>query len=294
MFNANSGFSLADIAAAVGGNRNNGDWGGNGAWWVLIILFALWGGNGNGLFGRNNGNNNGNGCGGCCNTTYVPVPMGGYNVGGNAFGFSDAAMQRGFDNQQVISKLDGLGDGICSLGYDQLAQFNGINQNVNQLGFNLLNAYQQGQIANMQQFNAASAQLAQCCCDNRAMIADLKYDMATSDCSIKTLINQMAQQIMWGQQNGLRDLSDLINNKFCQLEMNQKDAVIAELRAQLATCGQNNALQALYNQLVGTLHPNAVPAYPAANPNGMGNWSANVLANGSSCGCGGCNTCCNC
>lgn len=29
--NCNSGYSLADIAAATGGNRND-NWGGNGAW----------------------------------------------------------------------------------------------------------------------------------------------------------------------------------------------------------------------------------------------------------------------
>lgn len=251
MFNTNSGFSLADIAAAVGNNRNNGDFGGNGAWWVLIILLALWSGNGDGLFGRNGNNSCCNPCGG---PTYVPVPMGGYGMG-SAVGFSDAAMQRGFDNQAVISKLDGLNSGICSLGYDQLAQFNGINQNVMQTGFALQQTAQNGQIANMQQFNALASQLAQCCCDNKAMIADLKYDMATSDCSIKTLINQMAQQIMWGQQNGFRDITDLILNQFCQLKMEQKDAVIADLRAQLASCGQNSALQGLYSQLVAALNP---------------------------------------
>jgi hypothetical protein len=37
----NSSPSLADIAAVTGGNRNDGAWG-DGGWWVLIILFALW------------------------------------------------------------------------------------------------------------------------------------------------------------------------------------------------------------------------------------------------------------
>lgn len=39
----NSSPSLADIAAVTGGNRNDGAWG-DGGWWVLIILFALFGG----------------------------------------------------------------------------------------------------------------------------------------------------------------------------------------------------------------------------------------------------------
>lgn len=305
MFNGGNGFSLADIAAAVGGNRNNGNGGfgdGNG-WWVLIVLLALWGGDG-GLFGnRNNGNNGNNCCNGGSNVTYVPVPMmGGYGYGGfgGAVGFSDAAMQRGFDNQTVINKLDGLNNGLCSLGYDQLAQFNGINTNILQTGYSLQNTAQQGQIANMQQFNALSNQVQQCCCENRQQLADLKYDMATSDCSIKTLVNQVAQQLMWGQQNGIRDLTELIVNKFCALEMSQKDAEIANLRAQLAACGNNsalsNGLNDLFNRLTATLDPRPMPAYPACNPHGVGNWSPSVLSgngyNYNSCGCNsgcGCN-----
>ena len=40
MFNANPGYSLADIAAATGcnGNSRNSDmWGDNGAWWIIIL-----------------------------------------------------------------------------------------------------------------------------------------------------------------------------------------------------------------------------------------------------------------
>ena len=52
MMNA-SGPSLADIAAVTDGNRNNSGWGDGNGWWVLIILFALFGWGGNGGFGRN-------------------------------------------------------------------------------------------------------------------------------------------------------------------------------------------------------------------------------------------------
>ena len=46
---SNSAPSLSDIAAVTDNNRNGGWSDGNG-WWVLIILFALfgWGGNGYG------------------------------------------------------------------------------------------------------------------------------------------------------------------------------------------------------------------------------------------------------
>ena len=45
MFNTGMNIpSLADIAA-VTGNRNGNGWGDcGGAWWIIVILFALWGG----------------------------------------------------------------------------------------------------------------------------------------------------------------------------------------------------------------------------------------------------------
>ena len=74
MFNSN-GVSLADIAAVTGNNRNNDGMWGDGAWWIVILLIFGWGNNGWGGFGGN----------------------------GNGAGYTDSAIQRGFDNQAVIS-----------------------------------------------------------------------------------------------------------------------------------------------------------------------------------------------
>lgn len=84
MFNSN-GVSLADIAAVTGNNRNNDGMWGDGAWWIVILLIFGWGNNGWGGFGGN----------------------------GNGAGYTDSAIQRGFDNQAVISKLDGISNGLC-------------------------------------------------------------------------------------------------------------------------------------------------------------------------------------
>ena len=117
MFNGGgSGISVGDLLSAMG-NRNNG---GNGLFgdgmgiWVLIILFAIFGG-----WGRN-GNGNSDSSGGGSNVTVVPMTTGGYGCGGGfggGWGPYDAnAIQRGFDQQAVVSKLDGVANGICSLG----------------------------------------------------------------------------------------------------------------------------------------------------------------------------------
>jgi len=190
-------------------------------------------------------------------------------------------------------KLDGLNSGVCSLGYDQLSQQSATNNLITTTGYNIERAAQANALATMQQFNAMAMAQQNCCCENRQLIADLKYDMATSDCSIKTLINQLVQQLMWGQQSGLRDLTDLINNKFCQLEMSQKDAIIADLRTQLAMCGDRNTANEIVARLTAVINPPAVPSFPAANPHGFGNWAPQVLSGGGWNGCNqGCGTCC--
>ena len=100
MFNSGNCASVPLVASLDGGCGNNGNNGFAGGWdaWIVIILFALifgWGGNGWGNGGWGGNGNNGGG-----NTQFVP-----YQVGSS---YTDSAIQRGFDNQAVITKLDGI------------------------------------------------------------------------------------------------------------------------------------------------------------------------------------------
>jgi hypothetical protein len=53
---AGKGYNLSDIAAVTGGNRNDGMFGDNGWWIILLFLFAGWGrGFGGGFFGGEGG-----------------------------------------------------------------------------------------------------------------------------------------------------------------------------------------------------------------------------------------------
>lgn len=265
------GFALGQDS---NGGCNNGAMGSWGEMIFAIIILAMFAGgdgfgNGGGLFGNRSG---------------------GSGVAGE--------VQRGFDTSAIINKLDGINSGLCdgfyaqnstlsNLGMNVMQGFHGVDNAVCNLGFTTQQGFNATQLAMMQGQNALQSQIAQCCCDNRAALADLKYDMATSDCSIKTLINQLVQQVMWGQQTGLRDLTDLINNKFCQLEMSQKDAIIADLRTQLAQCGDQNMANSIVARLTAVINPPVVPSYPAANPNGFGSWPASFLNGGNNgYGCG--------
>lgn len=137
----NDGVSLADIAAVTGNNRNNDGMWGDGAWWIVILLIFGWG---NGFGGWGNGNG-----------------------GGALQGYATQAdIQRGFDNSAVISKLDGISNGLCdgfyAMNNSMLTGFNGINTNIMQTGYGIQQAINADTVANMQNTNALQSQLAQC------------------------------------------------------------------------------------------------------------------------------------
>ena len=58
--------------------------------------------------------------------------------------------------------------------------------------------------------NGLSAQLAQCCCDNRAAIADLKYTAATEACATRNLMQTNARDIIEAQNAGTRAVLDFL------------------------------------------------------------------------------------
>lgn len=277
MFNGMAPISLADIAAVTKDN-NDGGFGGNNGWWILIILFALfgWGGNGNG-FGNNRSNE-------CC-PTYIPVPMGGYGMS-NGFGFSEAAVQRGFDNSGVINKLDSIQAGLSSLGYDQLAQMNGINTQILQTGFGLQQGINNVAVGAMQNANALSTQLANCCCENRQGQAQIEFALSQLGCAIQNTMNQNTQAIMQNDNANARSMHDEI----FAMRMEDKNETIAMLRQQLNNCDRDSALYALESRLTNTLQPCARPAYLTCNPN-TGSWFPCNCGNPFNNGCNNCNNC---
>lgn len=227
----NSSPSLADIAAVTGGNRDSGGFGGDGGgWWALIILLALFGGFGNRGFGG--GGTEGGGM------TYV--------AGGACGGYATTdQVQRGFDQQNLNSQFATLYQAVGDIGYNQLAQINGVNSTIMQTGFGLQSSIDGG-------FNGLGRQLADCCCENRAAIAQVRYDMATQACDIGHKIEAVGQ--------GIRD-------QLTAIRMEDKNDRIAELtqRLNMADLAASQAAQNAY--LVNQLKPCPTPAYVVPNPN---------------------------
>lgn len=238
-----NGVSLADIAAVTGNNRDNDGMWGNGAWWIVILLIFGWGGFGNNGWGGN----------------------------GAGSGYTDAAIQRGFDNQAVISKLDGITNGLCDGFYavnnSMLTGFNGINTNIMQTGYGIQQAINADTIANMQNTNALQAQLANCCCETREAIQNVNYNMATNTCALQNTMNSNTRDIIDSQQAGTRAILDYL----CAKENADLRDKVQKLELSASQDRQNalltTAMTAQTQQIVNSVNPPAVPAYVVPNPN---------------------------
>ena len=268
MFGSNCNTASVPLVANIDGNGNNNGWGAEGSWlWFLIVVFAIFGGWGNGFGG----------------------------FGGNGMnGGVGSEIQRGFDNQAVVSKLDGITNGLCDGFYAVQNGMNGINTNILQTGFGIQQAINADTVANMQNANALQSQLANCCCETREAIQGVNYNMATNTCALQNTMNNNTRDIIDSQNAGFRSILDYL----CQDKIATLTAENNDLRRAASQDRQNalltTAMTAQTSQILDAVRPTPVPAYPAASPCGLGNWSPNVLANGYyGNGCG-CNTGCNC
>lgn len=226
-----------NVEPAGNGSYNNGMNGFGGDWIWILVVFALLFGWGNNGWGGNGGNGGGT------------VP---YMVGST---YTDAAIQRGFDTQAVISKLDGINNGLCDGFYavntsilnaqsgiqNSLCQgFNGVNTNIMQGNFGLQQAINSAAVANMQGQNALQAQLADCCCENRAAIAQVRYDMAQDTCALQNTMNTNTRDIIESQNAGTRAILDYL----CQDKIATLQAENQSLKLAASQADQNNFIAA--------------------------------------------------
>ena len=254
MFNTGSNCASVPLVANIDGNGNNNGWGAEGSWlWFIIVIFAIfgWGGFGNGFGG--NGMNGGVG----------------------------SEIQRGFDNQAVVSKLDGITNGLCDGFYAVQTGMNGINTNILQTGFGIQQAINADTVANMQNTNALQSQLANCCCETREAIQGVNYNMATNTCALQNTMNSNTRDIIDSQNAGTRAILDyLCNEKISSLQAENNDlrrAASQDRQSALLT----TQMAAQTQQIINAVNPAPIPAYTVPNPNAYAY------------GCG-CNTGCGC
>lgn len=241
MFNSNTGFSMP-VMPAYGSNGGFGGGFGEDLIALIVILAVLNGG------------------------------FGGFGFGGNG-GYSE--VQRGFDQNAVINKLDGLTYGLSDSTYALTGALNS--------GFNSV------QQTLCQGFNGLSREVADCCCATQGAIKDVRYDLATQACDTRNLIQSTTRDIIDGQNASTRAILDfLTTDKIASLQAENQSLKLAASQS-----NQNAVLMAAMDAnkaeiLRRTGNECPIPAYVVPNPNccynpfGVGYGSGY----GNSCGCG--------
>ena len=224
-----------DMVMPVAPVSSCGDgFGGSNGWWILLLLLFA-GGFGNGGFGGNNGG-------------VMPYMW-------NAQTQND--VNRGFDNAGISDQLTGIQAAITG-GF--------ANAEVSRCNSNMANMQTEynNQIASMNQrfadnqminggFANISAQLAQCCCDNRLATVQTNNTIVSEASKNREVMLATSQKIL---------------DQICQDKIDSKNEKIAELQRQLGTAQQNafiaqglaTEVDQLYNRLANCPVP-STPVY---------------------------------
>ena len=136
----------------------------------------------------------------------------------------------------------------------------------------------------MQDTNAVSRQLADCCCESREAIMNVRFQQAQDTCAVTNAIANQTNQIIQNDNANYRALHD----ELVAYQMSQKDETIADLRSQVQAFNLAVSQRNQNDYLIDKLQPCPTPAYVVPNPNCCYNYGNFGFNNG--CGCN--NGCC--
>lgn len=270
-FSEESGSGMVmPVSPMYGGNGNGFGFGGDWAWIILLLLLG-WGNNGWG------GNGYDGGAGGL------------YPWMNQAEITSD-----GFRDQMINNNITSIRDGLSDISTQLCNGFAGVANGFAQAEISA-NARQ---MADMNQTFALQSALQNCCCENRAGIADLKYTVATENCADRAASAMNTRDIIDSQTRGTQAILD----KLCALELDGVKAQLAAAEREnlslqnavnmasfkesqtaqnaLITQGFSNEVDALYNRLNSC----PVPTTPVYGRTPIFTCGGN---NGCGCGCNG-------
>lgn len=243
----------------------NGGFGGAGYgsdWIWVILLLALfggnWGGNNGGFFGGNNND-------------FAWLSNGQKEIMQNT--------NQGFDTLHLSNQLDTVNSGIYSLSNQLCNTGHDITSAVSNGFYNAEIAANNRQMANMNTSFDLSRQFADCCCENRLGVQDLKATVISENCSDREVLRQIGQDILVNQTANTQKIIDEIFRD----RLDEKDDKIAELNRQLqmadlraSQIAQTQAITSnIYNELkncpVGTVPVyGSQPIFTCPNNNGCG------------------------
>lgn len=140
---------------------------------------------------------------------------------------------------------------------------------------NILQAMNNNQMGTIQGMNTLAMGLQNCCCENRASVADLKYTVATEACADRSAISEALRDVIANNTANTQAILD----KMCQQEIDALKTQNANLQTQLNMMNLAQSQTAQTAQILADnanqtsvleqhLAPIPRPAYIVANPNG--------------------------
>lgn len=272
-----NGFYPYPVMTGGYGNGGFGGFGGDGALWLIVLLALIWG---------NNGNN------------------GGFGFGGNSFdngyawlsnGQKDIMNQTsdGFNTLHLSNQLEGTRDGINALSNQLCNSTSDITSAITNGFYNSEISATNRQMANMNTAFDLSRQFADCCCENRLGIADLKSTIISENCADRQALNEGVRDIIASQVAGTQRVLD----QLCQDKIDAKNEKISDLQREIlmkdlqasqiqqtATLrlGQEAEVDALYNRLSNCPVPTTpvygrTPIFTCNNGCGCGGMATNII-----------------
>ena len=271
------------MALIQNASKNQDAWGGGGMWWIwVIIMFWLWGGNGN-MFGRN----------------------------GMADGIPNQ-LNNDFGREVLLQAINGNGTALSQLATTLNCDVNALQTAIGQIQSSIQSIANQvgmtGQqiISSIQQGNChLGNQLAQCCCNIQDSITRTNYENQISNLNqtntLQNSINFVNSSVERGfaatayatanqtceLKNAIAAQTQVINDKFCALEMREMARENRDLRDQVQAYQLSASQQAQTANIVNHIRPCPTPAYVVPNPYGCGCNNYGYPFN-NSCGCGSC------
>lgn len=278
----NKGVDPNLMAMLTNASRNQDAWGG-GCWWIWIILmFWLWGGNRNGFgYGAADGIPN------QLNNDFGREVLL-QAINGNGVALSQLATTLNCDVNALQTAISNVQSSIQSVG--------------NQVGLSsqqIINSIQSG-------YCQIGSQLAQCCCDIKDSITRANYENQISNLNqtntLQSSINTVNTSVERGFsatayetanqtceiKNAIAAQSQMINDKFCQLEMREMQNKIDALRQENNQLALAASQQAQTANIVSQIKPCPTPAYLVANPYSCNCGYGITFNSNNGCGCCSC------
>lgn len=263
MQNANKGMDPAALMAMM----NNGGFGGNGGWWWIwiILIFFCWGGFGGNGFGR----------------------------GGNDAGRLASQLNTDANTSLLMQAINGNKEAISSLSNTLNCDINAVQTALNTINSGVSQISCDTKLSSCEVINAITSgnatlasELANCCCTTQRSIDAVNNNITKmgyeSQLSVCNQTNTLQNTITSGFNALMADnaskfnivgskidaQTQMINDKFCQLEMREMQNKIDALRQENNQLALSASQQAQTANIVSQLKsPCPVPAYFVPNPN---------------------------